>query len=78
MPGNPQAKLKRVADLAEWFTELAVEFDRLLPSIYRFNGEPLTGDQRADAWAATDRCIITTAAALNDLEAVLRDHAKLP
>ena len=77
MPGNPQAKLKRVANLCEWFSELATDFDRLLPACYRFNGEPSTGDQRADAWANADRCIITTASALNELEGVLRRQSML-
>ncbi len=38
MPGNPEAKIKRIADLVEWHKELSDDFDKALPNIYRFNG----------------------------------------
>ena len=75
MPGNPQAKIKRVTDLAEWHRELSSDFDRLLPSCYRFNGVASTGDARRDAWANADRCVVMTGAALTELESVLRSDA---
>lgn len=75
MPGNPQAKIKHIANLCEWFTELAAEFDKVLPHIYRFNGVESTGDRRRDAWADADRLIVMAGAALTKLEAVLRSAA---
>ncbi len=77
VPGRPLRQLKCIANLREWFTELAADFDRALPICYRYTGEPPTGDKRADAWAAADRCIVTTAAALSDLESVLRTQTML-
>ena len=71
-------QIKRIADLCERFKELSDDFDKALPSVYRYSGQPSTGDRRADAWANADRCVITTAAALSELCDVLRDHAKLP
>ena len=75
MPGNPEAKIKRIADLVEWHKEFSTAFDRLLPHIYRFNGETHTGDARRDAWADADRCVVMAGAALVKLEAVLRSDA---
>ncbi len=75
MAGKPQVKLRNVANLCEWFTELAVDFDTLLPPCYRFNGEASTGDARRDAWSNADKCIVMTGAALTELEAVLRSDA---
>lgn len=74
MPGNPEAKIKRIADLVEWHKEFSTDFDRLLPHIYRFNGETHTGDARRDAWADADRCVVMAGAALTELESVLRSH----
>lgn len=74
MPGNPAAKLKRVADLVEWYKELSADFDKLLPPCYRFNGVASTDDQRRDAWANADKCIVMAGAALTELESVLRSH----
>ncbi len=54
MPGRPQDKIKRIANLCEWFTELAADFDKALPPRYRYNGEASTGDARRDAWADVD------------------------
>ncbi|MEE9128544.1 MAG: phage integrase SAM-like domain-containing protein [Phycisphaerales bacterium] len=51
MPGNPQAKIKHIANLVEWHKELSADFDKALPPIYRFNGVTSTGDARRDAWA---------------------------
>ena len=51
MPGNPERKIRLVADLVAWHQELAADFDRLLPRIYRFNGVTDTRDRRRDAWA---------------------------
>ncbi len=78
MPGRPQDKIKRIADLVAWHKELAADFDKLLPPMYRFNGVADTGDARRDAWANADRCVVMTGAALVELEDALRDHAKLP
>ncbi len=78
MPGNPIAKSQRITALAERFNQLASDFDELLPTIYRYSGQPPTGDHRAEARAAADQHMITTAAALCELRDVLRDHAKLP
>lgn len=75
MAGKPQVKLRNVANLCEWFRELASDFDRLLPGDYRYDGQKPGRDRRHNAWANADRCIITTAAALNELRDVLRDHA---
>ena len=75
MPGRPHMQIKRIADLVEWHKELSADFDKALPSCYRFNGETDTGDRRRDAWANADRCIVMTGAALTELEAVLRSHA---
>lgn len=77
MPGRPVTQLKRIANLVEWFSEIAADFDKILPPCYRFDGAAPTGDPRADAWANADRCIITTAAALSELESVLRTQAML-
>ncbi len=74
MPGNPQAKIKGVADIVEWHKELSADFDKLLPNIYRFDGVASTGDARRDAWANADRCVVMTGAALAELERVLRSH----
>lgn len=74
MPGNPQAKIKRIADIVEWYKELSADFDALLPPIYRFDGVTSTGDPRRDAWANADRCVVMTGAALTELESVLRSH----
>ena len=70
-------QIKRIADLCERFKELSNDFDKALPSVYRYSGQPSTGDRRADAWSNADRCIITTAAALSELEAVLREQLML-
>lgn len=75
MSGNPQAKIKRITDLVEWHKELSADFDKLLPSMYRFNGVASTGDRRRDAWASVDKCVVMTGAALTELEAVLRSAA---
>ena len=77
MPGRPVTQLKRIANLVEWFSEIAADFDKILPPCYRFDGAVPTGDPRADAWAAADKAVITTAAALNKLESVLRTQAML-
>ncbi len=74
MPGNPEAKIKRIANLVEWFGEFSSDFDKALPPIYRFNGVTSTGDVRRDAWANADRCVVMTGAALAELERVLRSH----
>ena len=74
MPGNPEAKIRRIASIVEWHRELSTDFDKLLPPMYRFNGEPSTGDRRADAWSNADKCIVMTGAALTELESVLRSH----
>ena len=68
-------QVKRIADLAEWHKELSADFDKALPSCYRFNGETDTGDRRRDAWANADKLIVQTGAALTELERVLRSHA---
>ena len=78
MAGKPQVKLRNVANLCEWFRELASDFDRLLPGDYRYDGQKPGRDRRHNAWANADRCIITTAAALSELEAVLRERATRP
>lgn len=75
MPGNPQRTIRRIADLVGWHTELAAEFDKALPHIYRFNGVADTGDARRDAWACADRDIINAGIALRELERVLRAAA---
>ncbi len=54
MPGNPERKIRLVADIVEWHKELSADFDKLLPGIYRFNGVTSTGDRRRDAWANAD------------------------
>ena len=74
MPGRPLDKIKRIADLCEWHKELAVDFDKALPPMYRYNGEADTGDARRDAWADCGS-IVMTGAALTKLEAVLRSAA---
>ena len=74
MPGNPAAKLKRIDNLVEWFTEFAVDFDKLLPACYRYDGQPPGRDRRANAWAAADKAIITAADALGELQTVLRSR----
>ncbi len=75
MPGNPEAKIRRIASIVEWHKELSADFDKLLPSIYRFNGVTSTDDPRRDAWAEADRCVVMTGAALVELERVLRSDA---
>ena len=54
MPGDPLRKLKNVENLVEWFGEFAVDFDKLLPSIYRYDGQKPGRDRRANAWARVD------------------------
>ncbi len=68
MPGKPQRKSRRIDEIAEQFAVLATDLDDLLPACYRFSGQPSTGDHGADAWSA---------AALNELRDILRDHADL-
>ena len=75
MPGRPQDKIKRITDLVEWFSEFAVDFDKLLPSIYRFDGKPPGRDRRANAWAKCDQHTVILADALAGLQDVLRKHA---
>ncbi len=75
MPGNPERKIKLVSNLVEWHKELSLDFDKALPSIYRFNGVASTCDARRDAWANADRCVVMTGAALELLERVLRSAA---
>ena len=75
MPGNPEAKLKRIDNIVDWFADLASEFDKALPKIYRYDGQPPGRDRRANAWSNADKCIVMTGAALATLERVLRSHA---
>ena len=72
MPGKPYNKLRSVAYLRERFDELASDFDSLLPAQYRYNGQTPVDDARARAWGEVDKGMITTAAALVELEAELR------
>lgn len=74
MPGNPTAKLKRVADIVEWYKELSIDFDKALPPCYRYSGQPPGDDRRANAWAAADKYVVMAGAALTELEAALRSH----
>lgn len=74
MPGNPEAKSRRVDDLVSWFAEFAVDFDKILPSIYRFDGSNPGRDRRANAWARVDQHVILLNDALSELQTVLRSR----
>ena len=74
MPGNPEAKLKRIDNLVSWFSELAVDWGQTLPSIYRYDGSKPGRDRRANAWARVDQQVILLAEALSELQTVLRSR----
>ena len=74
MPSKPILKSQRIDNLTEWFSEFAQDFDRLLPSCYRFTGTLPTTDKRARQWARTDQLVILLRESLGELATILRTH----